>query len=86
MADLNLKVLLEAAMHPLQLRILEYGAADPDRRFSPSDLAEEWGERLGNVSYHVRVLHQQKLLKEAGTKPVRGALQHYYKIGAKALS
>jgi predicted transcriptional regulator len=72
-------------MHPLQVRVLERAAADPDGRFSPNELAKEFGEKLGNVSYHVRVLAQAGLVKKAGTTPKRGAVQHHYKIAPKAL-
>jgi DNA-binding transcriptional ArsR family regulator len=72
--------LARTAMHPLQLRILESRVRDPARRFSPGELASEWGEPLGNVSYHVRKLRDHGLLEEAGTEPVRGTVQHYYRI------
>jgi hypothetical protein len=38
-------------MHPTQMRILERAASKPDERFSPTQLADEFGEKLGNVSY-----------------------------------
>lgn len=73
-------------MHVLQLRILERAAAAPNARFSPIELATEFGEPLGNVSYHVRVLlTRRRLLQRAGSTPRRGAVQHHYRITATAL-
>jgi predicted transcriptional regulator len=72
-------------MHPLQVRILERAAAAPDAKFSPNGLAHEFGEKLGNVSYHVRTLLSAGLIQKAGTTPRRGAVEHHYKIAAKSL-
>jgi hypothetical protein len=83
--ELDWQGLAEASMHPLKLRILERAATNPDAKFSPVELAHEFGEKLGSVSYHVRQLHAQRLLKKVGTKPVRGAVQHFYVIAGKAL-
>ena len=65
------------AMHPLALRILEHAAADPDAKFSPKELSEKFGMPLGNTAYHVRVLHTAGLLTRVGTRPVRGAVEHF---------
>jgi hypothetical protein len=73
----------KATLHPLQVRIIEHATAS-DERFSPSELAAEWGVPLGNCSYHVRVLSGLKLIEPAGTKTVRGALKHYYR-GSRGL-
>jgi DNA-binding transcriptional ArsR family regulator len=80
--DLNWESLAKASMHPLPVRILEHAAAAPGQRFSPTELAADFGEPLGNVSYHVRVLFDRGLLKKAGTTPRRGAVQHHYEIAA----
>jgi DNA-binding MarR family transcriptional regulator len=83
--DLDWESLAKASMHPLQVRILERAAATPEEKFSPNGLAQEFGEKLGNVSYHVRTLLAAGLLTRAGTTPRRGAVEHYYKIAPKAL-
>ena len=72
-------------MHPTAMRILERAAEAPDERFSPRSLATEFGEPLGNVAHHVRVLHKLGFLKPAGTRPVRGAVEHHYMVAAKAI-
>jgi DNA-binding transcriptional ArsR family regulator len=50
-----------------------------EREASPSELAEELGEPLGNVSYHVRLLHELGLIDLVGTTPRRGAIEHHYR-------
>jgi hypothetical protein len=84
--DLDWKNLAKASMHPLQVRILERAVAAPDERISPNQLAQEFGEKLGNMSYHVRTLGCPGPLKKAGTTPRRGAVQHHYKIAPKAVT
>jgi hypothetical protein len=46
---------------------------------SPSEIAEEIGAPLGNVSYHVRFLARVGLIELTSTKPRRGAVEHYYR-------
>ena len=50
---------------------------------SPSELAEELGEPLGNVSYHVRNLADLGCIELVGTTPRRGALEHHYRATAR---
>ena len=73
--DINDPRLVKALAHPLRVQIL--GVLE-DRTASPSDLAEELGAPLGNVSYHVRILAQLGLLKLVRKRPRRGAIEHYY--------
>jgi len=73
--------LAKALSHPLRQRILQ---CFNDRGvLSPSELAEVLGERLGNVSYHVRILRELGYLELVRIEPRRGALEHFYraKIG-----
>jgi DNA-binding MarR family transcriptional regulator len=86
MAELDWQSLAKASMHPLQVRILEHAAAAPDERISPNELSQEFGEKLGNMSYHVRALVARGLLKKAGTTQRRGAVEHHYKVAAKAVA
>jgi DNA-binding transcriptional ArsR family regulator len=65
----------KALAHPLRVKLLKL----LDRReASPSELSEELGAALGNVSYHVRTLHDLGFLKLVGEKRQRGAVEHYY--------
>lgn len=71
-----------ASMHPLRLQLLELieASAVP---VSPNELARQVGEKLNNVSYHVRQLADAKLIVLAYTKARRGALQHFYRAAAE---
>ena len=46
---------------------------------SPSELAKELGEPLGNVAYHVKILEETGAIELVRTAPVRGALEHFYR-------
>ena len=62
--------------HPLRLRILQ---ALSERVASPVELARDMDERLPNVSYHVHVLLRHGCIRPAGTRPRRGATEHFYR-------
>ena len=66
----------KAVGHPLRARILEALAGEPR---SPNELAVEFGEPLGNVSYHVLVLRDLGIIELVETAPRRGAVEHYYR-------
>jgi helix-turn-helix protein len=68
--------LIKALAHPLRHRILQ---ALNLRVASPSELADEFNEPLGNVAYHVKVLAENDAIEEVRTAPVRGALEHFYR-------
>jgi DNA-binding transcriptional ArsR family regulator len=68
--------LLLALSHPLRRRILRMLADECAR--SPSDLAEELGVPLPDISYHVRVLAGRGAVRLARTAPSRGSEQHFY--------
>jgi DNA-binding transcriptional ArsR family regulator len=68
--------LVRAIGHPLRLRLL---TIFNERVASPSDLAAELGEPIGNVSYHTRILARLGCIELVKTKQVRGAIEHYYR-------
>jgi DNA-binding transcriptional ArsR family regulator len=68
--------LVKAMGHPLRQRIL---IALNRRVSSPNQLANELGEPLGNVSYHVKVLAECEAIELVDTRPVRGAVEHFYR-------
>lgn len=70
-------------VHPIQVAILETLAED-DEPQAPTLLAKRFGEDLGVVSYHVRHLAEAGLLRQTRTRPVRGTVQHFYTLAAKA--
>lgn len=62
--------------HPLRSQCLTILA---ERTASPAELAEELDENLGNVSYHVRKLWRGGAVEIVEEKPVRGAMEHFYR-------
>lgn len=68
--------LAKALSHPMRARIL---AILNDRIASPNEIAEMIGERLPNVSYHVRALHTLECIELVRTAQRRGAIEHYYR-------
>jgi DNA-binding transcriptional ArsR family regulator len=69
-------VIARALSHPLRARLL---AAFNEKTASPSDLARELDESLGNVSYHVRILLSLDCIELVRTGQVRGAIEHHYR-------
>jgi DNA-binding transcriptional ArsR family regulator len=68
--------LAKAFSHPMRGHIL--GILDT-RVASPNEIAQELGERLPNVSYHVRALHDLGCIELVRTAQRRGAIEHYYR-------
>lgn len=66
---------MKALSHPLRVRML---TLLNQKVSSPSELAEELDEPLGNVSYHMRFLADLNMVKLVRTEPRRGAVEHYY--------
>jgi hypothetical protein len=70
-----------AHIHPLRLAVLD--AFDTARGpTSAVRVAEERGEPLGRVAHHVRQLARLGLIVPAGTRPRRGAVEHFYRATA----
>jgi DNA-binding transcriptional ArsR family regulator len=69
--------LIKALSHPLRVQIL--GVLESWPRASPVELATELDVSLGVASYHVRRLHQLGFLELVQQRPVRGAVQHFYR-------
>lgn len=73
--------LAKALAHPLRVRIissLQRGIS------SPNQLAQELGEPLGNVSYHVKTLLEYNCVELVKTEPRRGAVEHFYRATERA--
>jgi DNA-binding transcriptional ArsR family regulator len=76
MSDLD-QQMVRALAHPLRvgiLRQLEEGPSGPKR------LADRLGEKLGNVSYHMKVLLKCDCIELVETIPRRGAVEHIYSL------
>lgn len=69
--------LIGALNHSARRRILRL-MLDRGQRLSPVEAAREFDMPLGEVSYHVRILHDRHAVKRAGTQQVRGAIQRFY--------
>src|SRR5215212_10623161 len=66
----------KALSHPMRARIL---AILNERVASPNEIADMIGERLPNVSYHVRALLDLGTIELVDTAQRRGAIEHYYR-------
>jgi DNA-binding transcriptional ArsR family regulator len=67
---------VKAMSHPLRVRVL---AMLRERKSSPRELAELLGATLGTTAYHVRTLEKLGLIELVDERPVRGAIEHYYR-------
>jgi DNA-binding transcriptional ArsR family regulator len=68
--------LMKALSHPLRVQIL---TLINERPWSPNEMHKELDEGLSQVSYHVKVLKDFKMIELTHTEPRRGAVEHYYK-------
>lgn len=68
--------LAKALSHPLRAHVL--GILN-EQVASPNEIAEMLGERLPNVSYHVRALADLECIELVRTAQRRGAIEHYYR-------
>ncbi|HET8815764.1 MAG TPA: winged helix-turn-helix domain-containing protein [Solirubrobacterales bacterium] len=73
--------LAKALAHPLRVRIL---SSLHNGISSPNQLAQELGEPLGNVSYHVKTLLEYDCVELVKTEPRRGAVEHFYRATDRA--
>lgn len=82
--DLVDRRLTRALNHPLRQHILLLFAQG---EASPKELAERLGEGLSQVSFHVKVLHEDcgGMVELTRTEPRRGAVEHYYRASEKTL-
>lgn len=73
---------IKAMSHPLRAAILRILA---ERTASPAEMARELEEELSNVSYHVKQLVEFECAELVSTRPVRGALEHFYRATERHL-
>lgn len=75
--------LVRVLAHPLRQQLLimlhKHGVR------SPRELAELSGERLPNVSYHMRVLRDAGCVELVREEPRRGAIEHFYRASARPI-
>src|SRR5262245_8245332 len=65
-----------AYAHPVRARALMILGK---RVASPKEIAEELGEPIGKVSYHIRDLRDTGLIELVETDASRGGVQHFYR-------
>jgi DNA-binding transcriptional ArsR family regulator len=68
--------ILKAMNHPVRFSALTILA---ERTASPSQLAQELGETVGAVAYHVRVLLDLGAIELVETRQRRGAIESFYR-------
>ncbi len=73
---------IKAMSHPVRAAILRILA---DRTASPAEMARELDEELSNVSYHTKQLVEFECAELVSTRPVRGALEHFYRATERHL-
>jgi DNA-binding transcriptional ArsR family regulator len=62
--------------HPTRVRCFSILA---ERTASPVEIAQEINKDVGHVGYHVRKLQQLDLIELVDERPVRGAVEHFYR-------
>jgi DNA-binding transcriptional ArsR family regulator len=67
--------LVRALAHPMRVQILE---ALQGRTASPTELARQFMESLGVVSYHATALLELGCIEQVRTQPKRGTIEHFY--------
>ncbi len=74
--------------HALRRQILQAAkeAHAQGRLVSPVGLSRQLNERIGQVSYHVKILREEEALKLLDTIPRRGASEHLYGINEDFLA
>jgi DNA-binding transcriptional ArsR family regulator len=70
----------KALSHPIRVQILTILHR---RVASPNQIANEIGEGLSQVSYHVKVLKEFNCVELVRTEPRRGAVEHFYRAAAR---
>ena len=73
---------IKAMSHPLRAAILRNLV---ERTASPAEMARELDEELSNVSYHTKQLVEFECAELVSTRPVRGALEHFYRATERHL-
>jgi len=73
---------IKAMSHPLRASVLRLLT---ERTASPAEMARELDEELSNVSYHTKQLVELECAELVSTRPVRGALEHFYRATERHL-
>ncbi len=71
---------IKALAHPVRAQAL---AILNERVASPNEIAQQLGQGVGHVSYHINVLKSCECIELVDTVPRRGAVEHYYRATAR---
>jgi DNA-binding transcriptional ArsR family regulator len=77
------RIIERALENDLRRRILCW-TANRTSPASPKLMSEALDHPLENLSYHVRMLRDARLLAETGQTSVRGSVQHFYRLHPEA--
>jgi predicted ArsR family transcriptional regulator len=72
----HMTMLAVAVTHPVRTRCFAILA---ERTASPVEIARELRLDVNQVSYHIRQLDEWGLIEEVDNRPVRGAVEHFYR-------
>jgi DNA-binding transcriptional ArsR family regulator len=72
---------IKALAHPVRVLAL---AILNERIASPNEIAQELGQGVGHVSYHINVLKKCECIEMVDAVPRRGAVEHYYRATSRA--
>lgn len=73
---------VKAVGHPLRLRIWTILS---ERKASAIELSKEFGCESSEVSYHIKVLKDCKVIREVGRKKRRGATELYFRASKRPM-
>ncbi len=78
--DADWDKLFEISVHPTQVEILSAmeWIDDPVSPVALTDVLEKRKQGVGHVGYHMRKLAEHGMLSLKSTRPVRGAVEHFY--------
>jgi DNA-binding transcriptional ArsR family regulator len=73
--------LMKVLGHPVRVQAL---TILNERVASPNEIARELEIEVGTSAYHVRALEKHGYIELVGTRPVRGATEHFYRATKRA--
>lgn len=69
-----------AYAHPIRKAVLLRLVELNGRVESPTQLANQFDMKVGNMAYHIKILKEMGLIELKDTAPRRGATEHFYAI------
>lgn len=73
--------LMKVLGHPVRVQAL---TILNERVASPNEIAQALEIEVGTAAYHVRALEKHSYIEMVGTRPVRGATEHFYRATKRA--